>query len=77
MTDRCALLVVDMQNDFCQEGKPLFVAGAPAIFDAVRESVDVARAKGVPVIWVVREHHPSGERAWSGVFSSWSLERER
>ena len=57
-----ALLVVDMQRDFCLPGRPLFVAGAPAIFDNVRESVEVARSKGVPVIWVVREHHPSGRR---------------
>ena len=61
MAEKCALLVVDMQNDFCLPGRTLFVAGAPAIFDNVRESVELARSKGVPVIWVVREHHPSGE----------------
>jgi nicotinamidase-related amidase len=60
--EKSALLVVDMQNDFCVPGGPLFVPGAPAIFDAVREAVDVARSKGVHVVWVVREHHPSGER---------------
>lgn len=59
--EKSALLVIDMQNDFCVPGGPLFVPGAPAIFDAVREAVDVARAKGIPVVWVVREHQPSGE----------------
>ena len=61
MAESVALLIVDMQRDFCLPGRTLIVAGAPAIFDNVRESVEVARSKGVPVIWVVREHHPSGE----------------
>ena len=55
-----ALLVIDMQMDFCTPGAPLFVAGAPAIREAVVAAVEAARARSVPVIWVVREHHVSG-----------------
>jgi nicotinamidase-related amidase len=58
--EKCALLVIDMQNDFCLPGAPLFVAGAPGVTEAVKDAVLVARAKAVPVIWVVREHHVSG-----------------
>lgn len=61
MNDKQVLLCIDMQADFCQPGGPLFVAGAPDVVDAVRDAVDAARAKNVPVVWVVREHHPSGE----------------
>ena len=55
----------------------MFVAGAPAIFDNVRESVEVARSKGVPVIWVVREHHPSGKESTRGRKRERERERER
>lgn len=58
--DRSALLVIDMQNDFCLPSAPLFVAGAPGVTAAVAGAVDAARAKGVPFIWVVREHHVTG-----------------
>lgn len=58
--ERSALLVVDMQNDFCLPSAPLFVPGAPAVIAAVIAAVDAARARGVPVVWVVREHHVSG-----------------
>ena len=61
MTEKQVLLVIDMQADFCVPGGPLFVAGAPDVVDNVRNAVDAARAKAVPIVWVVREHHPSGE----------------
>lgn len=59
-TEKAVLLVIDMQNDFCLPGAPLFVAGAPAIAESVKAAVDAARAKAIPVIWVVREHHVAG-----------------
>ena len=54
---RSALIVVDMQNDFCAEGGWLHGIGvdvsplAPAI-ESLRELVPAARAAGVPVVWV-------------------------
>ncbi|MBT0773710.1 isochorismatase family protein [Kineosporia sp. J2-2] len=54
---RSALVVVDMQNDFCTPGGWLDGIGvdvsvlAPAT-QALRQLVPAARANGVPVIWV-------------------------
>lgn len=55
-----ALLVVDMQRDFCLDGAPLRVAGALQCLPSCEQAVRVARERGVPVIWVVREHDASG-----------------
>lgn len=84
------LLVIDMQNDFCDPASPLCVKGALGCLPHVKgqaagmvghphmmvhactymlvtctfhipaEAVAHARKRGVPVFWVVREHHPSG-----------------
>lgn len=56
-----ALIVIDVQNDFCFPESPLGVKGALACLPNVHTAVDAARENGVPVIWVVREHHPSGK----------------
>ena len=55
-----ALLVIDMQNDFCLPTADLFVAGAPAIANTVARAVDGFRAAGLPVVWVTRRHRPDG-----------------
>jgi ureidoacrylate peracid hydrolase len=52
-----ALIVVDMQNDFCAEGGWLAGIGvdvsvlAPAI-ESLRELVPAAREAGLPIVWV-------------------------
>ena len=56
-----ALIVVDMQNDFCLPSSRLFVAGAATAVDGVQRAVADFRAAGAPVIWVVRHHRPGGE----------------
>ncbi|XP_031090464.1 probable inactive nicotinamidase At3g16190 isoform X1 [Ipomoea triloba] len=58
-----ALLVIDMQNDFILPGGPMHVGGAQAIVPNVIKAVEVARNRGIPIIWVVREHDPSGRDA--------------
>ncbi|KAF3333169.1 inactive nicotinamidase [Carex littledalei] len=68
--DETALLVIDMQaplsqtlsNDFVLPamGSPMLVAGAKAIVPSVAKVVSLARERGIFVIWVVREHDPSG-----------------
>ena len=60
MAHKTVLLCVDMQNDFCLPEAVLCVKGAMRCLPKVIEAVDVARSHGVPVIWVIREHHPSG-----------------
>ncbi|MAL00861.1 MAG: cysteine hydrolase [Alcaligenaceae bacterium] len=53
-----ALLVVDMQNDFCAEGGYLQrergynVGFAPALADRIQGLVRVARTAGMPVVWI-------------------------
>ncbi|XP_020192027.1 probable inactive nicotinamidase At3g16190 [Aegilops tauschii subsp. strangulata] len=57
-----AMLVIDMQKDFVDPamGSPVLVAGGEAVVPAVAEAVAVARERGIFVVWVVREHDPSG-----------------
>lgn len=54
------LLVIDMQNDFCLPDAVLCVKGAMACLPAVIAAVELARRKAVEIIWVIREHDPSG-----------------
>ncbi len=54
------LICIDMQNDFCDASSPLCVAGAMGCLPKVKEAIEIARAKSLPVIWVIREHEPSG-----------------
>jgi len=55
---RCALLVIDMQNDFCAPGGYIdtvmgkSVETAGTVVEPVGRLVDAARAAGVPVVWV-------------------------
>lgn len=72
-TGRQALLCVDMQNDFCLPESPLNVAGAMKCLPRVHNAINIARNKKIPIIWVIREHHPSGtdvERFRSEMFSN-------
>lgn len=55
-----ALLVIDMQNDFVLEDGSLRVDGGLAIVPNVIKAVQVARQRGILVVWVVREHDPMG-----------------
>lgn len=60
-TVKQALLCIDMQNDFCLPTSSLCVKGALGCLPKVQEAVQVAREHGIPVVWVVREHHQSGK----------------
>ncbi|XP_072996227.1 uncharacterized protein [Typha latifolia] len=55
-----AMLVIDMQNDYILPESPLCVAGGDAIVPSVIRAVQVARERGILVIWVVREHDHLG-----------------
>ncbi|KAF7125044.1 hypothetical protein RHSIM_Rhsim12G0201100 [Rhododendron simsii] len=55
-----ALLVIDMQNDFILPDGLMRVDGGQAIVPNVIKAVEVARRRGILVIWVVREHDPLG-----------------
>lgn len=58
---RCALVVVDVQNDYCHVdgvfGRAGYDLGAVhAAVERITALVDVARRVGVPVIWVRTQH---------------------
>lgn len=55
-----ALLVIDMQNDFVRSDSVLCVRGAEATLPRIRRACRWFRARGWPVIWVVREHAADG-----------------
>jgi nicotinamidase-related amidase len=55
-----ALLVIDMQKDFIEDGSPMLVKGGKNIIPNVIKAVEVARQRGILIVWVVREHDPLG-----------------
>jgi nicotinamidase-related amidase len=55
-----ALIVIDMQNDFCAPSAQLFVAGAPSIVGNVGRLMYTFRASEMPVVTVLRRHRNSG-----------------
>jgi len=60
--DGSVLLVIDMQSDFVMNAaSPVFIEDAYLCVPSVAWAVKCARESKVPVIWVVREHEPSGE----------------
>ncbi|RZC51252.1 hypothetical protein C5167_019676, partial [Papaver somniferum] len=47
-----ALLVIDMQKDFVTPGSPVCVNGSQSIVPSVIKAVDIARLRGILVVWV-------------------------
>jgi nicotinamidase-related amidase len=68
---RPALLVIDMQHDFLDEGVPLQAAGGRDIIPAVATMVAAARDANMPVIFTQEAHRPgrvdSGREADPGM----------
>ena len=62
--ERSALLVIDMQNDFCAEGgylhnmRPFDEADNVALAGRIMDLVRRARDRGVPVIWIMANYDP-------------------
>ena len=57
---RVALLIIDMQNDFVLEGKPLRVAGAAAIIPKIQSVLAEFRKRDLPVFHILRVHRTDG-----------------
>ncbi|XP_043694457.1 probable inactive nicotinamidase At3g16190 [Telopea speciosissima] len=55
-----ALLVIDMQKDFILPNKFQLLPGGQAIIPNVIKAVEIARQRGIFIVWVVREHDPIG-----------------
>ena len=50
--EKTAMLVVDMQNDFVQEGAPIEIPRARAMVPRLNRLLDVCRAHKIPVIYI-------------------------
>jgi nicotinamidase-related amidase len=57
---KAALLIIDMQNDFVLEGRPLKVAGARAVIPKIQTVLAEFRKLSLPVFHVLRVHRPDG-----------------
>lgn len=55
-----ALLIIDMQNDFILEGKPLCITNAQNIIPALQLVLHDFRQLCLPIFHVVRIHRPDG-----------------
>ncbi len=55
---RTAVIVVDMINEFLEEGGLMMLAAGRALYGPIQRLVDAAHAYDMPVIWL-RDEHPN------------------
>jgi nicotinamidase-related amidase len=55
---RAALLVIDMQNDFCDPNVGTYATGAVQIIEPIRTLIECARRTETPVIFTQEIHRP-------------------
>jgi nicotinamidase-related amidase len=58
--ENAALLIIDMQNDFVLEGKPLMVSGAHSAIPKIQSALAEFRKRSLPVFHILRVHRPDG-----------------
>lgn len=58
--ERTALLIIDMQKAFVEQGAAHCIAGAKATIPAINETIREARGAGAPVFWIKREYRADG-----------------
>lgn len=59
-TGKKAILVIDMQRDFIDEGAPIECPGGREIISPIRQLLDLAHQKGLPVIYTQEAHRAEG-----------------
>ncbi|MEG6523610.1 cysteine hydrolase family protein [Desulfotomaculum sp. 1211_IL3151] len=57
---KTALLVIDMQNDFCLPGAPFEVPGAMGVIPFIKQALHACRENGLPVVHVFRYYRGDG-----------------
>jgi ureidoacrylate peracid hydrolase len=65
--EKTALVIIDMQAAFLEEGSVIEVPAARGIVDGVNRAAHGFRELGAPVIWI-RSMHPSGAADWRHFF---------
>jgi biuret amidohydrolase len=58
-SENAALLVIDVQHDFIDEGAPVHCVGGREMLPKVRRLVDACRDAGIPVIYTQEVHRPT------------------
>jgi ureidoacrylate peracid hydrolase len=64
---RAALVIIDMQNIFCQPGGALEIPASRQTTGNVNRLAAACRAAAIPVIWI-RSYHPAGGADWRMFF---------
>jgi len=57
---KTALLIIDMQNDFCLPGAPFEVYGAMNVAKKIKRVLKACREHGLPVVHVFRHYRADG-----------------
>jgi len=57
---KTALMIIDMQKDFCLPGAAFEVYGAMKVAEKIKEALSAARSHGIPVIHVFRYYRADG-----------------
>lgn len=57
---KTALLIIDMQNDFCLPGAPFEVPSASQVIPFIKKALEVCRKNGIPVVHVLRNYRADG-----------------
>ncbi|MBS0316027.1 MAG: cysteine hydrolase [Proteobacteria bacterium] len=57
-----AVLVVDMENDFCVEGGAMVLPGYEKLIGPQLRVIDAARAAGAPIVFITDAHRPGVHR---------------
>jgi nicotinamidase-related amidase len=58
-----ALLTIDVQNDFTLAGAPAEIPGTTAVLPRIVSLLRVYRARGLPIVHIVRLYAPDGSNA--------------
>jgi ureidoacrylate peracid hydrolase len=74
-TERAALVIIDMQNVFCQTWGALEIPASRDTSANVNRLAAACRAAGIPVIWI-RSYHPAGGADWR-LFFDYFISPER
>jgi ureidoacrylate peracid hydrolase len=59
-----AILIVDMLNDFLEDGGSMVLASGRSTYEPTQRLLDAARAAGSTVIWVCDVHPPQGDKTF-------------
>lgn len=57
---RSALIIIDMQNDFVLEHGAATISGTLAVVPAMQEAIQAYRAKGLPIVHIIRLYKADG-----------------